>query len=277
MSSHTRVDNAIVAVLEKAGEPSTLKALVHRLENAGLNEGRSNRVVADRIYELRREGRIEQVGIGKDTRYAPLGYTKQAETERTRQLAEARRRTEEEIVARGLAAPESVPPAPAIEPEQLGPCDLLDLGDRYVAVPRTTEEAPPNGKQKEWIGIVEQQAKRDEIAPAPASVVVVAPESAQPFEARVATIAQHIGTSVTLTVQQLIAEALAGQAATLKMQTQESDKLGTLNDQLVADNDAKQATIDQLQKDMREQEALYNDLDAKYNSLRQKLAALADD
>jgi hypothetical protein len=257
MTTLSKIDKAIMKVITEAPEPISIKNLMFKLDRGGLHEGKSMRTIADRVYALRKQGLITQVGVAANVRYTVPDAQAAPAIEQERQLAEARQRE-------ASAAPTSTPP------KQLGECDLIDLGAFYIIEPRTPR--PPT--------IVEpaERSHEQNITPPPPTSVIVLDSRERvepPFDSRVAAIAQHIGTTVTLTVQQLIGEALREKETTIKMQSQHIASLDSANEKLHNEKKADAAQIDQLKKDMSEQEQLYNELDTKYNTLRRQLAGLA--
>jgi len=259
----SKLDKAILKVIGETPE-ITINNLMFKLDKGNLHEGKSKRAVANHVYELRRQGLIKQLGQSSNVRYI-LASQSQPTTEQDRQLAEARQR--EDVAA-------SVAPA-STQPEQLGVCDLIDLGSMYILTPRDTRPATVvEGADEQKITAPPAPAP----APQPNSVIVLdgrEKATEKPFDARVSAIAEHIGTTVTLTVRQLISEALQERDTEIARLNLNLETLLGQN-QTLADRlqDAGQTT-DQLMKDMAEQEQLYNDLDKRYNTLKQQLAGLA--
>jgi hypothetical protein len=254
-------------ILKAIGENPeiTINNLMFKLDKGGLHEGKTKRVIANHVYELRRQGLIKQLGQSSNVRYILASQAEPA-TEQEHQLAEARQRE-------GAAA--------SVEPEQLGVCDLIDIGDRYILTPRTPAAATTvvEPAQEQKITAPPEKAT----ATQPTSVIVLdgrqaPPPSAateKPFDARVSAIAEHIGTTVTLTIGKLIEDALREKETTITMQRQEIEQLGQLNDQMIDQNAQLVDQNARFQQDIAEQEQLYNELDERYNTLKKQLGQLA--
>ena len=56
MTAQRKIDKAIVKVVGEAPEAISIKSMMHRMDKGNLHEGRSMRTVADRVYDLRRQG-----------------------------------------------------------------------------------------------------------------------------------------------------------------------------------------------------------------------------
>jgi hypothetical protein len=271
MTARKSLDKAILKVIGETPE-ITINNLMFKLDKGGLHEGKSKRAVANHVYDLRREGMITQLGQSNNVRYI---LTSQLEpvTEQARQNAEAQRREGTANTANNTGQSNG---STVTAPGQLGACDLIDLGTFYILEPRADQQPPAH--KVEAIGRShEQPVTAPEPAEPPASVIVLDSRQAteEPFGLRVDAIAQHIGTTVTLTVRQLIGEALREKDTTIKVQSQHIASLGQANEKLHDEKKADAEQIDKLQRDIAEQEQLYNELDTKYNTLRKTLAGLS--
>ncbi len=236
----SQIDEAILGVVRKASGPVTIKNIMYRLRTQPeLADGRSMANVTTRVYDLRRDGHLKQIGVGQDARYTMPDIGKPA-TEQERQVAEGKRRTGRRYPTTTPQPDEQPQQPPAeqpatewVEPQQVQPITSVVLDGRR-------NEPPPAGDLADRI-------------------------------------ADSIGNTVAITVRSLINEAIGQVRATTAMHSHEIGKLNELVDRQGAQLAEKDATIAQLRAEIEEQSQLYNDLDAKHTRLKQKIAGdLAD-
>src|SRR3954447_12580709 len=144
MASQSKVDKAIVRTVAEHGGPITLKNIMYQLERSNLHEGRSFRTVSDRVYALRRDGVLLQVGQGQNARYELGEATKEKITERAQQNEETRRREQQEQPDQHEQENTNTTPSAATagatstterSPEKLGPCTAVHMGSCWVITP----------------------------------------------------------------------------------------------------------------------------------------------
>lgn len=107
MPNQHRLDKAILAVVGER-QPISLNNIMTHLDSDHIRDGRSMRTAKDRVYTLRREGMLVQVGIGQNTTYALPDYDT-ATTEAQRQAAEARTREADPIPSASVVVDDDLP------------------------------------------------------------------------------------------------------------------------------------------------------------------------
>lgn len=168
MESHQALDRAIIETISEH-QPAAMKQIMHQLDKAGHTKtGKNSWKVTERIYVLRKQGKLQAIGVGPHTRYALPGY--EAAPPKTRQTETT---------------------APLIKDTYLQP---------KVVVVETQEHDLPEG----WRTLHEQQQAWEQVDQ---PITITPPMAQRPrLSMDISALAGDVAAQVALTVERIIGQ-----------------------------------------------------------------------
>lgn len=235
MNSTQSLDRAILAIVEEH-QPASMKRIMDGMNRDHTRAGKSNRTAAERVYALKREGKLTLIGIGKDAQYTLPDYNPSATpTEAQHQAAEGRKR--------------EVEPAPEMAVVMVDD-DLPDgwrmLREQLDSVQEMHEEI--------------QQIMATPPSPAPIEPAVPPIVQRAPLSLSISALAGDVAAQVAMTVERVIGQDIRRYEAVI------ADLQGQIT--------TKEYEIARMREELTAAEQLGAEAESKYNQLREKLRAL---
>jgi hypothetical protein len=203
MSSTAKLDRAIIAIVE-ARQPCSMKQIMQHIEKDHNAAGRSLRPVTERVYALKREGKLALSGVKSQSLYTLPDYHPETKrTEAQQQAVEGARR-------------EATP---------------------MLSAPVVVVEDPEGDLPAGWTTLREQMDDWDE---AEQAITTTAPPIAQraPLSLSISALAGDVAAQVAMTVERVIGQDIRRYEAVIadlqKQLEQQTAELARMSEELKA-------------------------------------------